>query len=102
MNMVEMSKSRRNSGEEVLEAHSFEKMHNLRLLKLTHIKLSGTYEVLPKKIRWLSWRGFHLNSLPNGFPLENLVVLDLRNSSLKQFWKATKVWYIFLLYSLNS
>ncbi|KAM7477393.1 hypothetical protein LguiA_025606 [Lonicera macranthoides] len=91
MNMVKKSKSRRNSGDEVLETHSFEKMCNLRLLKISSIQLSGTYEVLPKKIKWLSWRGFRLNSLPDGFPLENLVVLDMRNSSLKQFWKATKV-----------
>ncbi|KAM7493438.1 hypothetical protein LguiB_028047 [Lonicera macranthoides] len=91
MNMVKRSKSRRNSNEEVLEASAFEKMRNLRLLKLSHIQLSGTYEVLPRKIRWLYWRGFHLNSLPYGFPLENLVALEMRNNSLKQFWKATKV-----------
>ncbi|KAM7493437.1 hypothetical protein LguiB_028046 [Lonicera macranthoides] len=91
MNMVKRSKSRRNSNEEVLEANAFEKMRNLRLLKISHIQLSGTYEVLPRKIRWLYWRGFHLNSLPYGFPLENLVALEMRNSSLKQFWKATKV-----------
>ncbi|KAM7480791.1 hypothetical protein LguiB_005374 [Lonicera macranthoides] len=91
MNMVKKSKSRRNSNEEVLEANTFEKMRNLRFLKISHIQLSGTYEVLPRKIRWLSWRGFQLNSLPYGFPLENLVALEMRNSSLKQFWKATKV-----------
>ncbi|KAM7477397.1 hypothetical protein LguiA_025610 [Lonicera macranthoides] len=91
MNMVKRSKSRRNSKEEVLEANTFEKMRNLRLLKISHIQLSGTYEVLPRKIRWLYWHGFHLNYLPSGFPLENLVALEMSNSSLKQLWKATKV-----------
>ncbi|KAM7477384.1 hypothetical protein LguiA_025597 [Lonicera macranthoides] len=74
MNMVKKSKSQRNLGDEILEAQSFEKMCNLRLLKITCIQLSGTYEVLPKKIRWLYRRGFRLKSLPDGFPLENLVL----------------------------
>ncbi|KAM7480789.1 hypothetical protein LguiB_005372 [Lonicera macranthoides] len=98
---IAKSKSRRNSCDEVLETRSFEKMCNLRLLKITRIQLSGTYDVLPKKIRWLSWRDFHLNSLPDGFPLENLVVLDMRNNSLKRFWKATEVLESLKVLNLN-
>ena len=91
MNMLKIS------NEVVLNTEAFENMHHLRLLKLSNFQLSGNYEVFPKRVIWLYWRGFHLKSLPNNFPLENLVVLDLRYSKFEQVWNGNKVRYSFLL-----
>ncbi|PSS02788.1 TMV resistance protein like [Actinidia chinensis var. chinensis] len=81
----------RNSNVVVFESNVFEKMCNLRLLKLSCVQLSGTYEALPKRLRWLYWRGFSLEYMPYGFPIEKLVALDMRYSILKQVWKGAKV-----------
>ncbi|KAL7205527.1 hypothetical protein ACSBR2_018460 [Camellia fascicularis] len=58
---------------------------------LYSVQLIGGYENFPKKLRWLHWHGFPLKFIPNDFPLESLVVLDMRNSSLAQLWKGTKM-----------
>ncbi|KAG5526076.1 hypothetical protein RHGRI_032390 [Rhododendron griersonianum] len=79
-----------NSNMVVFEANTFEKICNLRLLKLSGVQLSGTYRAFPKRLGWLYWRGFPSESFPNDFPLENVVNLDLRYSNLKQVWKGTK------------
>ncbi|GMP39618.1 hypothetical protein CsSME_00010381 [Camellia sinensis var. sinensis] len=80
------------SNEEVgLNTDAFFSMRKLRILQLYSVQLIGRYEKFPKKLRWLCWHGFPLKFIPNDFPLENLVVLDMRNSSLAQLWKGTKV-----------
>ncbi|XP_058190548.1 disease resistance protein RPV1-like [Rhododendron vialii] len=81
----------RNFDMPVIEASTFEKMYNLRLLKLSGVQLFGTSKAFPKRLQWLYWRGFPSTSFPNDFPLENLVSLDMRYSNLKQLWKGTKV-----------
>ncbi|KAL3830484.1 hypothetical protein ACJIZ3_019286 [Penstemon smallii] len=58
-------------------------MQNLKLLKLNYMSLS----------EWLSWRNCSLRSIPGDFPLENIVVIDIRYNSLKQLWKGVKVHY---------
>ncbi|XP_058190545.1 disease resistance protein RUN1-like isoform X6 [Rhododendron vialii] len=80
-----------NSDMAAIEANTFEKMHNLRLLKLSGVQLSGTSKAFPKRLRWLYWRGFPSAFFPNDFPLENLVSLDMRYSNLKQLWEGTQV-----------
>ncbi|RXH73954.1 hypothetical protein DVH24_016776 [Malus domestica] len=77
--------------EEGFETKAFTEMLNLELLLLDNVKLSGSYEDFPKNLIWLSWRGFSLKSIPANFCLENLVVLDLRKSSLQHVWKGTRV-----------
>ncbi|XP_068322099.1 disease resistance protein RPV1-like [Pyrus communis] len=54
------------------ETKAFTKMLNLELLLLDNVKLSGSYEDFPKKLIWLSWRGFSLKSIPANFCMENL------------------------------
>ncbi|XP_015159707.1 disease resistance protein RPS4-like isoform X1 [Solanum tuberosum] len=49
------------------------------------------YKKFPKKLRWLSWHSLRLESLPSDMPLESLIALDLRYSSLKQLWKGPKL-----------
>ncbi|KAL7205637.1 hypothetical protein ACSBR2_018545 [Camellia fascicularis] len=78
---------------------AFVMMHKLRLLQLNYVQLGGSYKEFPKKLRLLCWRGFPLKSIPRNFPLESLVSLDLRNSSLEQVWKGRK--FLKLLKFLN-
>ncbi|VVA21175.1 PREDICTED: TMV resistance N [Prunus dulcis] len=78
------------SNEVDFKAEAFRRMHNLELLLLDDVKVSGDYEDFPKKLIWLCWRGFPLKSIPEKFYLENLVGLDLRNSSLQHVWKGNR------------
>ncbi|KAB2617025.1 TMV resistance protein N-like [Pyrus ussuriensis x Pyrus communis] len=83
------------------ETKAFTKMLNLELLLLDNVKLSGSYEDFPKKLIWLSWRGFSLKSIPANFCMENLVVLDLRKSSLQHVWNGTKLLTRLKILNLN-
>ncbi|XP_057500342.1 disease resistance protein RPV1-like [Actinidia eriantha] len=74
-----------------LKTDVFSRMHKLRLLQLNNVTVSGGYDEFPKKLRWLCWGGFPLKVIPNDFPLESLVVLEMRNSCLEQLWKRTKL-----------
>ncbi|KAK2966177.1 hypothetical protein RJ640_008743 [Escallonia rubra] len=73
-----------------LKTSAFTRMSQLRLLLINYVQLTGGYKKFPKKLRWLCWRGFPLKSIPTDFPLESLVVIDMRNSKLTQFWNGTK------------
>lgn len=81
---------RANEGD--LTTRALSRMHDLRLLELYNVQLSGVYDGFPKKLRWLCWHGFQLNSMPNSIPLYNLVVLEMQNSSMQQIWEGTKVY----------
>ncbi|CAK9177823.1 unnamed protein product [Ilex paraguariensis] len=81
----------KSSSDEDLETDAFTGMPKLRIVQLSYVQLTGCYENFPKKLRLLYWRGFPLKSIPNDFPLESLVALDMRNSSLRQVWNGTKV-----------
>ncbi|KAJ0883774.1 putative TIR domain, P-loop containing nucleoside triphosphate hydrolase [Helianthus annuus] len=70
---------------------AIEKMKNLMLLQLDYATFSGSYKKLPRKLRLLRWHGFSLKSIPSDVPFENLVVLDLRYSKLKEVWDGFKV-----------
>ncbi|XP_008228037.2 PREDICTED: TMV resistance protein N-like [Prunus mume] len=78
------------SNEIRFKTEAFRRMQNLELLLLDNVKISGGYEDFPKNLIWLSWRGCALKSIPTNFYLENLIALDLRNSSLQDVWKGTK------------
>ncbi|KAK2970806.1 hypothetical protein RJ640_001173, partial [Escallonia rubra] len=65
-------------------------MHNLKLLQLNNIRLTGGYHEFPKKLRWLCLQGFPSKTLPTDFPIQNLVALDMRYSSLEIVWKGAK------------
>ena len=79
------------SNEVDIETEAFAKMQRLKLLQLDYVKLNGDFKDFPKGLIWLCWHGFPLQSLPTDFDIKRLVVLDMRNSSLKHFWKDTKV-----------
>ncbi|OMP01233.1 hypothetical protein CCACVL1_03135 [Corchorus capsularis] len=66
-------------------------MSNLRLLRIDSVRLSGSFENISKKLRWLHWRRCPLKVLPPDLQLHNLVALDMKFSSLKRVWKDTKL-----------
>ncbi|XP_059663740.1 disease resistance protein RUN1-like [Cornus florida] len=72
-------------------AKAFKKMHDLRLLQLNNVNITGGYECLSEKLRWLCWHGFPLNSVPSNFSQEMLVAIDMKYSKLRQVWKGNKV-----------
>ncbi|KAL2330862.1 hypothetical protein Fmac_018443 [Flemingia macrophylla] len=73
------------------EANAFGEMKGLRLLQLDHVQLSGNYEYLSKKLRWVCWQGFHLKFIPNNFDLKGVIAIDLKYSNLRLLWKKPQV-----------
>lgn len=74
-----------------LKTNAFAKMKNLRLLQINNVHLTGHFELLSKELRWLCWHKCPLKILPQKLHLENLVVLDLQHSNLKEVWKENRV-----------
>ncbi|CAL8997940.1 unnamed protein product [Prunus brigantina] len=73
-------------------AQAFTNMKKLRLLHLSRVELTGEYKDFPKKLIWLCWFGFPLESIPDDFPMQpKLVALDLQHSKLKIVWKDCKL-----------
>ncbi|KAB2039105.1 hypothetical protein ES319_D03G190800v1 [Gossypium barbadense] len=70
-----------------METQAFAKMKRLKLLQLDNVKFKGDFKDFPKRLRWLRWHGFCMQSFPVDFDINELVVLDMRNSKLKQVWK---------------
>uniref|UniRef100_A0A7N0SWV8 TIR domain-containing protein n=1 Tax=Kalanchoe fedtschenkoi TaxID=63787 RepID=A0A7N0SWV8_KALFE len=73
-----------------LRTDAFTNMENLNLLELNYVPLEGNYADFPKAIKWLCWRGFHLESIPEDLDLYELVVLDMQNSCLVRAWEGCK------------
>ncbi|GKC76876.1 TMV resistance protein N-like protein, partial [Tanacetum coccineum] len=82
---------------------SFVKLKNLRLLKLyigglrnfreTKCKVSttsGKLEFLSDELQLLCWHGYPFQHLPTSFDPENLLVLDMSYSCIKQIWSGSK------------
>jgi hypothetical protein len=74
-----------------LKTEAFTNMKNLRLLQINSVHLTGSYEHLSKELRWLCWHNCPLEFLPQNFHLENLVILDMQHSNVKQVWEKNKV-----------
>ncbi|XP_068312866.1 disease resistance protein RUN1-like [Pyrus communis] len=79
-----------NTNEIVLETNAFARMRNLQLLHLSHVRVDGCYADFPTELRWLCWLEFPLDSIPIDFPLENVIVLEMQYSSLRQVCRGTK------------
>ncbi|CAL8121191.1 unnamed protein product [Prunus armeniaca] len=79
-----------NSNEKVLETNAFSRMHELKLLHLSHVKLDGCYAEFCTGLRWLCWLEFSLDSIPTDFPVGNLIVLEMQYSGLRQIYEGTK------------
>lgn len=69
-------------------------MKNLRILKLpmdNAVNFSGRLDFLSNKLRLLHWHGCPFKLLPSDFYPENIVVIDLSYSNIKQLWTTPKV-----------
>lgn len=84
-----------------LKTEAFTKMNNLALLQLNFVQLTGSYNKLPKSLRWLCWHGFSSHYIPPDLPMANMVVLDMSHSKLERVWKTPKVinYFFFFLKS---
>ncbi|KAJ6854717.1 disease resistance protein RUN1-like [Populus alba x Populus x berolinensis] len=69
-----------------LNTDAFASMSNLKLIHLNNLRLKGGYENFPKGLVWLCWHHVPWNHIPVDFYLEDLIVLDLCNSSLRHVW----------------
>lgn len=86
-----LSDAKEVTNELVLETVVFEKMQKLRLLQFDHVELQGSFDVFPKRLRWLRWSELQLECMPIDFPLESLVVIELQRSRLRKIWHGVKV-----------
>ncbi|XP_068329115.1 disease resistance protein RPV1-like [Pyrus communis] len=87
----------RDSDEVCLNAEAFVSMTKLRLLKIIPEKydtrdycephLIGDLKFLSSELRYLSWNGFPLKSLPCNCQFKNLVDLDMQHSLIDRLWE---------------
>ena len=83
----------------------FEKMRNLRLLKIygSHCRnkckvyLPRDFQHLPNSLRYFSWYEYPLKSFPQKFMLQNVVQLEMIGSKLEQLWDGIQVCFSFVL-----
>ncbi|KAI9376891.1 hypothetical protein POPTR_019G018396v4 [Populus trichocarpa] len=74
-----------------LSAGSLEKMKCLNLLQINGAHLTGSFKLLSKELMWICWHECPLKYFPSDFTLDNLAVLDMQYSNLKELWKGKKI-----------
>ena len=81
--------------EDVVHAQSFEKMDNLRMLRLytreSNVSLESSLVDLPGTLKILYWDFFPQRFWPPNFCPENLVTLQMPGSHLEQLWEGDQV-----------
>ncbi|KAG5225637.1 TMV resistance protein [Salix suchowensis] len=80
----------RASENKLLRTRSFTKMRCLKLLQINGVHLSGPFKLLSKELIWICWLECPLKSLPSDLMLDNLVVLEMQYSNIKELWKDKK------------
>ncbi|KAL3564695.1 hypothetical protein D5086_032741, partial [Populus alba] len=80
----------RESEAKSLSTSSFAKMKCLNLLQINGVQLIGSFKLLSKELMWICWHECPLKYFPSDFTLDNLVVLDMQYSNLKELWKGKK------------
>uniref|UniRef100_A0A6N2KYG0 TIR domain-containing protein n=1 Tax=Salix viminalis TaxID=40686 RepID=A0A6N2KYG0_SALVM len=81
----------RASENKLLRTGSFTKMRCLKLLQINGVHLSGPFKLLSKELIWICWLECPLKSLPSDLMLDNLVVLEMQYSNIKELWKDKKI-----------
>ncbi|KAJ8569878.1 hypothetical protein K7X08_006455 [Anisodus acutangulus] len=69
---------------------AFQRMVNLRLLQINHVKLVGNFKLLPAELKWLQWKGCPLEVIPPELWSRKIAVLDLSESMITHVWKKKK------------
>lgn len=75
----------------VLSTESVAEMRCLRLLQMNAAHVTRCYEHFSKELAWLCWHQCPLKSLPRDFQPDNLVVLDMQHSNIREVWKGIEV-----------
>ncbi|ONH89630.1 hypothetical protein PRUPE_8G005500 [Prunus persica] len=75
-----------------LNADSFSKMSNLRLLRICNVASPGSVEYLSNELQLLEWHACPLNYLPSNFQSDKLVELKMHLSRVKQLWNGNESW----------
>jgi hypothetical protein len=81
----------RASEDKSLSTGSFTKMRFLKLLQINGVHLTGPFKLLSEELIWICWLECPLKSFPSDLMLDNLVVLDMQYSNIKELWKEKKV-----------
>ncbi|KAJ6858349.1 disease resistance protein RUN1-like [Populus alba x Populus x berolinensis] len=74
-----------------LGAGSFAEMKCLNLVQINGVHLTGSFKLLSKELMWICWHECPLKYFPSDFTLDNLAVLDMQYSNLKELWKGKKI-----------
>nr|XP_034926976.1 disease resistance protein RUN1-like isoform X2 [Populus alba] len=74
-----------------LSTTSFAEMKFLNLLQINGAHLTGSFKLLSKKLMWICWHEYPLKDFPSDFTLDNLAILDMQYSNLKELWKGKKI-----------
>ncbi|KAG8479624.1 hypothetical protein CXB51_029415 [Gossypium anomalum] len=85
-----------------LNVDAFSKMKKLRLLRVLCLSNCNDLKYLFNELRLLDWTGYPLTSLPSSFQPDNLVVLLLPYSRIKQLWKGHKPLYKLKIINLEG
>ncbi|XP_031503674.1 disease resistance protein Roq1-like [Nymphaea colorata] len=84
-----------------LNTMSFRNMDELRILDTSCVRMEGSYQDLPKSLKFLRWWQCPLKSLPIiDFDVMNIVVLDLTESIIEEFLgpNVTNSWFFHYLH----
>ncbi|KAL9381682.1 hypothetical protein Peur_024717 [Populus x canadensis] len=84
-----------------LSTGSFAKMKCLNLLQINGAHLTGSFKLLSKELMWICWLQCPLKYFPSDFTLDNLAVLDMQYSNLKELWKEKKILNRLKILNLN-
>ncbi|XP_045788673.1 disease resistance protein RUN1-like isoform X4 [Trifolium pratense] len=76
--------------DKLIMGETLSKMSHLRLLSLTNIIILGNLSYLSNELRYVEWNWYPFKYLPPCFHPNQLVELNLTDSSIKQLWKDKK------------
>ncbi|XP_023731999.1 disease resistance protein RPV1 [Lactuca sativa] len=72
------------SNPSTLDTATLAKMDKLKLLKLEHVELKGSYKNFPE-LRWLYWTSFRLKKIPSSLFGSSLVAIHMSYGFLEKF-----------------
>ncbi|KAL9381643.1 hypothetical protein Peur_024678 [Populus x canadensis] len=81
----------RSSEDKLVSTRSFKKMRCLKLLQINGVHLTGPFTLLSEELIWICWLECPLKYFPSNLTLDNLVVLDMQYSNIKELWNQKKI-----------
>ena len=85
------------------KAEPLARMKKLKYILLDGCQMSGDFSKWSKEVRWLQWRQFPYEVLPQNLNLSNLVALDLAESLvLTNVWTEDFKTEVSIIYHMNK